>query len=104
MSAPPPYLKGQDGAVLLLVRAQPGAKQTRLVGLHGERLKVALAAPPVDGKANAVLLAALADWLGLPNNRLALVHGATGRDKTVRVEAQLQHVAETLAALLADPK
>ena len=53
-----------DGTgVTLRLHIQPGAKKTEVVGLHGEALKIRLAAPPVDGKANACLLAYLADRL-----------------------------------------
>ena len=50
--------------VVISVRAQPGARRTAIVGVHDEALKVAVQAPPVDGKANAALEEALAEWLG----------------------------------------
>ncbi len=55
---------GAGGAVLELL-VQPRASRTRVVGEHDGRLKIQLAAPPVDGEANAALLAFLADLLGL---------------------------------------
>jgi uncharacterized protein len=57
------------------------------VGLHGDRLKIAIAAPPVDGKANAALLAFLAVALSLPRRRLRLQVGSASREKCVRVIA-----------------
>ena len=49
----------------LTLHIQPGARKTEVVGLHGDALKIRLAAPPVDGKANAALIAFIADRLGL---------------------------------------
>jgi uncharacterized protein (TIGR00251 family) len=74
----------KDGVVLTL-HIQPGAKKTGIVGLHGEALKIRLAAPPVDGKANAALLAFLAERLNVPKARLELVSGETSRAKRVKV-------------------
>lgn len=76
----------KDGAVLTL-HIQPGAKKTEIVGLHGEALKIRLAAPPVDGKANDCLLAFLAERLGVARSRLELLSGASSRAKRVKVGA-----------------
>jgi uncharacterized protein (TIGR00251 family) len=64
---------------------QPGAKVTAAVGEHGGRLKLKIAAPPVDNKANAHLLAWLAAQLGVPKSAVRLVRGETSRQKTVAV-------------------
>jgi uncharacterized protein len=72
---------------LLHIHARPGAKTPALVGLHGGRLKVAVAAPPVDGKANDALLAFVAQQLGVARARVQLHSGAAHRDKCVRIEA-----------------
>ncbi len=84
MSAPPWARDGAGGAVLELV-VQPRASRTRVVGEHDGRLKIQLAAPPVDGEANAALVAFLADALGLRRGDVALLAGETGRRKRVRV-------------------
>jgi len=80
-----------DGSLTLQIQAQPGAKATAIVGIHGDgneaRLKIALAAPPVDGKANAVLRAFLADAFGVPQRNVTLLRGESGRKKLVRIEA-----------------
>ncbi len=70
---------------LLHVLVQPGAKRTEAVGLHGDRWKVRLAAPPVDGKANAALLAWVAEVFGLPRASVLLTRGDTSRQKTVEL-------------------
>lgn len=76
----------QTGDRLLLhLHIQPGAKKTEVSGLHGVCLKIRLAAPPVDGKANECLLRALADWLDVPLRQVKLKSGETSRKKTVEV-------------------
>jgi len=76
-----------DGSQRLEVHVQPGAKTTEAVGLHGHRLKVRLAAPPVDGKANEALLTFVAESLGVPRSRVTLLRGQTSRQKTVAIES-----------------
>jgi uncharacterized protein (TIGR00251 family) len=75
---------GAGGAVLEVL-VQPRASKTRVVGEHDGRLKLQLAAPPVDGEANAALLAFLADALGVKKADVTLLAGETGRRKRVRV-------------------
>lgn len=69
-----------DGAVLR-VRAAPGASRERVVGVHGDALKVAVSAPPEKGKANRRLAQVLAAALDLPVAALELLSGSTSRDK-----------------------
>lgn len=83
--SPPTWVR-RDGAIWLLdLHVQPGARTTGAVGEHGGRLKLKIAAPPVDNKANAHLLAWLADRLGVPKASVTLVRGETSRQKTVAV-------------------
>ncbi len=79
------HQRGSDGRLLLTLHIQPGAKKTEVCGLHGDALKIRLAAPPVDGKANAALLAFVADRLGLPKSAVSLKSGQTSRRKVVEV-------------------
>jgi len=74
------------GHISLSVYVQPGAKRDERAGFHGNALKIRLAAPPVDGKANEALLQCLADWLGIARSALTLKSGQTSRHKVVRVE------------------
>ena len=85
MSAPelPAWLQVTAEGLLLDVHLQPRASSSSVRGEHGGRLKLALTAPPVDGKANAALLAFLAERLGLPKSALRLVSGQTSREKRV---------------------
>jgi hypothetical protein len=91
----------QDGADLLLeVRVQPRASKTEFAGLVGDRLRVRLQAPPVDGKANAALVEFVADAFGVARSSVVLEKGHTGRDKRLRVR-QAAAVPAALQSLLA---
>jgi uncharacterized protein (TIGR00251 family) len=79
------WLVADDKGVMLQLHVQPGAKKTEAVGLHGDALKIRLAAPPVDGKANACLIAFLAEQLGVARAAISLVSGESSRAKRVRV-------------------
>jgi uncharacterized protein (TIGR00251 family) len=69
-----------DGCILP-VRAQPGARKCAILGEHGGALKVAVTAPPQDGRANKALIDALADALNLKRGQIELLSGTTSRDK-----------------------
>jgi uncharacterized protein (TIGR00251 family) len=84
---PPRWIRDDAGAVVLAVHVQPGAKRTEVAGIHGDALKIRLAAPPVDGKANAELLRYLAGAFDVPLRNVAILRGEASRRKTVRVEA-----------------
>ncbi|TVT49509.1 MAG: YggU family protein [Denitromonas halophila] len=88
-----------DHALMLSLHIQPGAKSTEFVGLHGEAMKLRLAAPPVDGKANAALIAFLAKFSGLPKSAVTLVSGHSARAKRVRIEGADAALKARLAAL-----
>ena len=70
---------------LLELHVQPGAKVSAVVGEHGGRLKLKIAAPAVDNKANAALLTWLAAQLGVPKSGVRRVRGESSRNKTVAV-------------------
>ena len=76
----------KNGDAHLHVHVQPGAKNTELVGLHGERLKVRLKAPPVDGKANKELVKWVAAYFGVGKSRITLIRGLSSRQKTLQIE------------------
>jgi uncharacterized protein (TIGR00251 family) len=76
----------RDGDDLVLeVRVQPRAARSEFAGPFGDRLRIRLQAPPVDGRANAALAAFLADAFGVPRARIDIEHGLAGRDKRVRI-------------------
>lgn len=80
-----PWLRASRDGVVLSLHIQPGAKTTEVVGQHGEALKLRLAAPPVDGKANDALIAFLAQKLGVPKASVSLVSGQSSRVKRVAI-------------------
>ena len=79
------YRVAADGTITLTLHIQPGAKKTELAGLHGDALKIRLAAPPVDGKANDALLRYLADTLDRPRADVVLKSGQSSRRKVVEI-------------------
>ncbi|HEY3021606.1 MAG TPA: DUF167 domain-containing protein [Solirubrobacteraceae bacterium] len=68
------------------VRVLPRARRSELAGMRAGALVVRVAAPPVEGKANAAVCALLAERAGVPRSRVSVVRGAAARDKVVRVE------------------
>jgi uncharacterized protein (TIGR00251 family) len=85
-----------DGCTLA-VRVHPGARKNGVTGIHADAVKIALTAPPVDGKANEALIAFLAEALHLPRARVSLVAGAASRAKMVRITGKSAvEVAATL--------
>jgi len=91
--------------VTLSVRAQPGAKKTALAGIYGEgasaQLKIAVHAPPIEGRANDALIAFLADLLLLPRKSIILVSGETNRSKVFLLHgARTPEVRKALAGCI----
>jgi uncharacterized protein (TIGR00251 family) len=85
-----------EGATLA-VRAQPGAKRNAVLGEQAGALKVAVTAPPEDGRANAALVEVLRDWLGLKRSQVELAGGPTSRNKVFLIRGL---DAEELTALV----
>lgn len=79
-------LEQRGGAVRIPVRAQPRASRSELAGEYDGAIKIRLAAPPVEGEANAELVRFLAKVLGVPRSAVRVVSGETGRNKWVEVE------------------
>lgn len=70
-----------DEGSLLAVRALPNARKNAVLGEHAGALKVAVTAPPEDGRANVALVEVLREWLGLKRSQVELASGATNRNK-----------------------
>jgi hypothetical protein len=85
-----------DGSTVI-VRVHPGARKNGVTGIHAGSVKIALTAPPVDGKANEALIAFFAETLRLPRSRISLIAGAASRTKTLRITGK--SAAEVAAAL-----
>ncbi|HEX4573712.1 MAG TPA: DUF167 domain-containing protein [Gemmatimonadales bacterium] len=69
----------------LVLQVAPRARSTAVAGQHGDAIRIRLAAPPVDGAANAELVRFLAARLGVPRGAIAIVAGAAGRRKTIEI-------------------
>ncbi|MDR0563659.1 MAG: DUF167 domain-containing protein [Azoarcus sp.] len=93
-----------DGSLILCLHVQPGAKQTGFAGLHGNDAKLRLAAPPVDGKANAALCAYLAKICGASKSEVQIISGETSRSKRVRIAPAPDRKERLTAALAATEK
>lgn len=88
MAAPWFQWDGED--LLLAVYIQPRASADSLDGTHGERLKIRLTAPPVDGKANSHLVRFLARHFGVPRRQVQLLSGESSRAKRIRIQRPRQ--------------
>ena len=85
------------GGVRFEVQVAPRASRETILGAHDGALKIALTAPPVDGEANAALIAFLAKRFGVPKRAVTIASGKTSKRKTVEVEGA---TAETVLTLL----
>lgn len=90
------WLRTSDGKITLTLHIQPGAKKTEVAGLYGDALKIRLAAPPVDGKANAALLGFVAERLGIARSAVTLKSGQTSRRKVLEATAAPADAARRL--------
>lgn len=84
-ASPHPAIRSDAQGVLLALKVVPGARRSEIAGALGARLKVRVAAPPEDGKANAAVCELLAEMLGVRAAQVAVVAGQTRPEKTVRV-------------------
>ncbi len=83
------------------VLVQPRASRDALLGVHGGQLKIALRAPPIDGEANAALVAFVAKVLHVPKKVIAIAHGEASRKKTIVVEGDAASLEAVWVARLA---
>ncbi len=98
--AMPPCLAERGSACVLDVSVSPNAKRTQADGLHDGALRVRLAAPPVDGKANQALVDWLAAELGCPKRAVELLRGQASRRKQLKIERPAVEVAAWLGRVL----
>ncbi len=85
LAADAPWARQLADGWSLTIRVQPGASRSEVVGPHGDALRVRIAGPAVDGKANAELVRFLATHLGLPTRSVEITRGHTSRTKVVRI-------------------
>jgi uncharacterized protein (TIGR00251 family) len=101
------FFREFDGGLELLIWVAPRASRPSLGPLHGERLRVAVSAPPVDGAANEAVRRLLSDALEVPRGAVTIVQGDSSRQKTVRVNGDgrilLSRLKSQGVPLLAEP-
>jgi uncharacterized protein len=85
----PAWYASKGDCITLMLHVQPGAKQTTVAGLHGDALKIRLAAPPIEGRANDALLRFIADTFKVPLRNVELKQGGQSRHKRVEVRGSL---------------
>jgi uncharacterized protein (TIGR00251 family) len=85
-----------DGCTLA-VRVRPGARKNDVAGIHAGAVKISLTAPPVDGRANEALIEFVAELVGLPRARIAILTGTSSRMKLLCITGK--SAAEVQAAL-----
>lgn len=91
------WLRATGDGVALDLLVQPRASRPRLGPIHGDRVKIAVTAPPVDGEANAAVIELVARALGVARGAVAVVSGQASRRKTVAVRGV--DVARVTAAI-----
>jgi uncharacterized protein (TIGR00251 family) len=94
-------IKEHAGGCILPVRAQPGARKAGILGEHAGSLKVAITAPPEDGRANKALIELLARALNLKRSQVKLLSGETSREKRFIIQGVAKRDLETLVAAIA---
>jgi uncharacterized protein (TIGR00251 family) len=80
-----PWLTEHPDGVVITVRATPRGKRTEIIGVIDGALRIRVQAPPVDGKANKVLIKFLSRQLGCPASAISLIGGATARHKRLHI-------------------
>jgi len=83
----------------LTVQIRPGAKSSAVVGRVGETVKIAIAAPPIEGRANDALIKFLANDLGLAQSRIHILRGTSSRLKTLDIDAAPEVLQEWLSRI-----
>jgi len=80
------WFRRDGNNITLTLHVQPGAKRSEITGLHGGALKIRLAAPPIEGRANQALMRFIADTFKVTLRQIELLRGAQSRHKMVRIK------------------
>ncbi|MFZ1548745.1 MAG: DUF167 family protein [Candidatus Nitrotoga sp.] len=83
------WYRREGDVITLVLHVQPGAKRTEVIGLHGDALKIRLAAPPIEGRANEALLRFIAGSFNVPLRNIELKQGELSRHKVVLVNGSI---------------
>ena len=80
------FYQWQNQDLLLAVHVQARSSKNEIVGIYGDRLKVKITAPPVDGKANKELIKLFAKLFAVPKSQISLLNGETSREKRFKIQ------------------
>lgn len=94
----PEWYRRSDDVITLTLHVQPGAKRSKITGLHGKALKIKLAAPPIEGHANKELLKFIAKLFDVPLRQVTLLRGEKSRHKEILVHNSCVSPESILAA------
>ncbi len=86
------WLRAHSLGATLSLYVRPGASTTSITGLHGDRLKIKIKAPPREGEANAELIRFLSQVLGIPVKQVHLLQGESSRQKTILAELSVEEI------------
>ncbi len=89
-------LTSSPSGIRLTCRIQPRASRNAIVGLYGDAVKIALTAPPVEGKANAALCAFFSELFHCPKSAVCVVSGTTSKNKMIQVDRVSRETACTI--------
>jgi len=106
-----PFIREHSKGTLLQVFIQPRASKDMIVGLHGDRLKIKVAAPPVEGEANKRCIQFLAKCLSVPRSKLQIISGLNNRRKSLLIKSnqtpvpsnEMDRIKQRIALLLKNP-
>ena len=90
------FRRTAEGAVVIRVHAQPGARRTEVSGLHGDSVKIRVAAPALEDRANEALLDFVAGRFGVARREVRLLSGEKSREKRVEIRASAMAPAAAL--------
>lgn len=79
------YISETNEGLIIHFHVQPGASKSEISGLHGNRIKVRLKAPPVEGRANEELIRFLSKLLEIPKKNIEIISGGLSRQKNVKI-------------------
>ena len=95
-----PVSSAKDG-IRISLHVQPGASKSEWAGIVGDALKLRIAARPVEGEANKAVCKFLADFFAVPKSAVSIIHGLSGRNKTVHVSGSAELLLAKLQSLIA---
>lgn len=85
--------------MLIFIRVIPRARESRFDGMVGDRLKLRITAPPVDGSANDEIIRFLSKYFTIPKNKIHIKFGLKNRDKTILIDYEDTHIRKILSEI-----